>query len=102
MVRKVWLLVLLACGACTAAQQQVTTAQPTSGMRGEEASYTDPWGTQVAWSSVPAPSSAPTAPGAAETDETKPKAEEEATPAPAEPETTVTTTITSGDDDDDD
>src|SRR5438067_1110495 len=102
MVRKAWLVVLVACCACTAAKQQVATAQETAGPRGEEASYTDPWGTQVAWSSVPAPSSAPSLPGAAESDEAKPTTEEEVTPAAAEPETTVTTTITSGEDDDDD
>jgi septal ring-binding cell division protein DamX len=102
MVRKAWLLVLMACSACTAAQQQVTTAQAATGPQGEEASYTDPWGTQVAWSSVPAASSAPSAPGATETDEAKPKAEEEAVIVTAEPETTVTTTISSGEDDDDD
>lgn len=99
--RLAWMAVL-ACSACTAAQQQVAGREVVPAQPGEEASYKDPWGTPVTWTSVPASSSAPGATAGTDADENKPKAEEEVAPPQPEPETTVTTTNLSGDEDDDD
>lgn len=95
---KTWgLLAMLTCGACSAAQQQA--AEPVA----EESGYVDPWGTQVAWSSVPAPSSGATASAApAETEEAKPKAEEETPKVEPEAEAATSTGDLGGDEDSDD
>ena len=86
---------LAVCSACTAARQQV--AEP------EDGSYIDPWGTPVAWSSIPASSSTGTpTPAASDTEEAKPKAEEEATPVAAEAEPAPSAGDLGGDDDSDD
>jgi hypothetical protein len=88
---------LLAMTGCAATQAQVVPQQ-------EEGVYVDPWGTPVAWSTVPAASSASTpAPASAEAEEAKPKADDEATTtttATAEPDTPATTSDLGGDDDD--
>ncbi len=96
-----WLKVLgiaiaLASPACTAARQQVAEAP------GVESSYVDPWGTPVAWSTVPAPSSAPGATPAVEPEEAKPKVEDEPTPVVEEPEPTPSAGDLGGDEDSDD
>ena len=92
---------VLACSACAAAQGQVA-GREVAVQPGEEASYTDPWGTSVTWSAVPAPSSPPGTPAGTETEEAKPKVEEETPPPQPEPETTVTTVNLSGDEDGED
>ncbi len=96
-----WLKVLgivvgLAGTACTAAQQQVAEAPA------EDGSYVDPWGTQVSWSTVPAPSSPPGATPAAEAEEAKPKVEDAPTPIAEEPEPTPSAGDLGGDDENDD
>lgn len=91
-------VILTACTALCGCGGAQTVAPPPVAEEG----YLDPWGTPVAYSQTPAPSSGSGAPAtAAETDEAKPKTDEESTPAAPAAEEEATTARNLGDDGDD-